>query len=114
MSQDNLLLGTSAAGVGLIGLLSAPAVVSLAAQLRNRESQPEIYEDEDGKSTPEAVKAYSAKIPKFFVLLFSVTGLGLSIALAVLSTLGESYGLFLQNWFSVGTWVRKLPPLKYL
>lgn len=104
MSQDNLLLGTSAAGVGLIGLLSAPAVVSLAAQLRNRESQPEIYEDEDGKSTPEAVKAYSAKIPKFFILLFSVTGLGLSIALAVLSTLGESYGLFLQNWFSVGTW----------
>ncbi|KAF7537646.1 hypothetical protein G7054_g3519 [Neopestalotiopsis clavispora] len=105
MSQELILLATSAAGLGLIGLLSAPSGLSLAAQLRNREPPPtEIYEDEDGKSTPEAVKAYSAKVPKFFVLLFSLIGLGLSIALAVLSTIGESYGLFLQNWLSVGTW----------
>ncbi|KAH6657339.1 P-loop containing nucleoside triphosphate hydrolase protein [Truncatella angustata] len=104
MSDKTIILASSAVGLGLVGLLSIPAIVSSAAQLKNREPRTEVYEDEDGKSTPEAVKAYTAKIPKAFILLFSLTGLGLSIALAVLSTLGETNGIFLENWFSVGTW----------
>lgn len=107
MSDKVTLLASSATGLGAVALLSVPAVLGLAAQLSSRESRPdEVYEDKDGKSTPEAVKAYSAKIPKAFVLLFSLVGLGLSIALAVLSTLGETNGIFLENWLSVATWVR--------
>jgi hypothetical protein len=111
MADKTILLASSVAGVTLVGLTSAPALLSFAKQLRSRESQTEIYEDEDGKSTPEAVKAYSAKVPKSFILLFSLAGLGLSIALAVLSTLGETNDMFLENWLCVGTWVSNwLPP----
>jgi hypothetical protein len=106
MSENTVLLATSAAGLGLVGLLSLPAVANTVIQLRARESKSEIYEDEDGKSTPESVKAYSAKLPKAFIIFFSVVGLGLSIAVAVVATLGETTGLFLENWLAVGTWVR--------
>lgn len=105
MSASTISLATSAAGTGLIGLVSLPAVINLAIQLRNRELKQETYEDADGKSTPEAVKAFSSKVPKAFVILSSVVGLGLSIAIAVLSTLGETNGLFLENWLTVGAWV---------
>ncbi|KAI0126931.1 P-loop containing nucleoside triphosphate hydrolase protein [Xylariales sp. AK1849] len=99
-----VLLATSAAGLGLIGLLSLPAVINLAIQLRKREAKTEGYQDEDGKSTPEAFAAFSNKVSKAFTILFSVIGLGLSLALAVLSTLGGIDGLFLENWLSAGTW----------
>lgn len=112
MSDKTVLLASSAAGLGLIGLLSIPAALSLASQLRRAESKTEVYEDEDGKSTPEAVAAYSAKVSKACILLFAVIGLGLSIALAVLSTLGETNGIFLENWLSVGTWVSRSLPRK--
>ncbi|KAK9788369.1 putative P-loop containing nucleoside triphosphate hydrolase protein [Seiridium cardinale] len=104
MSDRTILLASSATGLGLIALSTAPAVISSVAQLRSHESRSDVYEDEDGKSTPQAVKAYSAKIPKAFILLFSLIGLGLSIALAVLSTVGETNGLFLENWLGVVAW----------
>ncbi|KAI1875694.1 uncharacterized protein JN550_001980 [Neoarthrinium moseri] len=104
MSDKTIILATSIAGLGLIGLSSLPAAFSLGSQLRSKDSKSDVYEDEDGKSTPEAVAAYSAKVPKAFILLFSLIGLGLSIALGVLSTLGESNGIFLENWLSVGAW----------
>lgn len=106
MSNNTFVLASAVTGLGLVGVLSLPAVFGLAAQLRKREPRTEVYEDEDGKSTPEAVKAYTAKIPKAFILLFASVGLGLSIALAVRSTLRETNGIFIENWLSVGTSVR--------
>lgn len=105
MSEKTILFATSAVGLGLTGLLSFPAVTNIVLQQRTREAKPEIYEDADGKATPESVKAYSAKLPKIFLILLSVVGLGLSIAVAVVSTLGETTGLLLENWLAVGTWV---------
>ncbi|KAK8031803.1 hypothetical protein PG990_001537 [Apiospora arundinis] len=105
MSANIGFLGTSAASVGLVALFTIPAVTKLVLQLRTRDAKPsEIYEDKDGKSTPEAVKAFSAKVPKAFILLLSLAGLGLSIALAVLSTLDQEKDLFLENWLSVAAW----------
>lgn len=106
MSANIGFLGTSAASVGLVALFTIPAVTKLVLQLRSRDAKPsEIYEDKDGKSTPEAVKAFSAKVPKAFILLLSLVGLGLSIALAVLSTLDPEKDLYLENWLSVAAWV---------
>lgn len=108
---DNLLtLATSAAGLGIIGLLSAPSGASLTTQLRTRQlkSENDIYEDKDGKSTPEAVKAFSTKVPRAIVLIWSFIGLGISIALAILTTLGApspGNGFFVENWVCVGAWV---------
>ncbi|KAK8856528.1 P-loop containing nucleoside triphosphate hydrolase protein [Apiospora arundinis] len=105
MSANIGFLGTSAASVGLVALFTIPAVTKLVLQLRSRDAKPsEIYEDKDGKSTPEAVKAFSAKVPKAFILLLSLAGLGLSIALAVLSTLDPEKDLYLENWLSVAAW----------
>ncbi|OTB05135.1 hypothetical protein M426DRAFT_57371 [Hypoxylon sp. CI-4A] len=102
------VLVTSAVGLGVATVLSASAVLNLF-KLRSRGSKfpAKIYEDEDGKSTPEAVEAFSNTIPKIAVLVFSLVGLGLSIALAVTSTLGaqdQKGGLFLENWLDVIIW----------
>jgi hypothetical protein len=108
---DALFLDASAAvALAVIGLLSVPAVINLSAQLRQRDPKPEVYEDADGKSTPEATKSFSAKIPKAFIVVFSVIGLGLSIALAVLSTLDAEDALCLENWLSSATWVSESTP----
>ncbi|KAK8101300.1 hypothetical protein PG999_011674 [Apiospora kogelbergensis] len=105
MSANIGFLGTSAASVGLVALFTIPAVTRLALQLRSRDAKPsDIYEDVDGKSTPEAVKAFGAKVPKAFILFLSLVGLGLSIAVAVLSTLDQGKGLFLENWLAVAAW----------
>lgn len=110
LPQNTLLLATSAAGVGIVGLLSVPAVRNVLEQFRKKEpyDPSAIYEDVDGKSTLEATRAFSAKWPKAFILFFSAAGLLLSIALGVLATIGNGYvgeRLFLENWLCVGAWV---------
>jgi len=106
MTANIGFLGTSAASVGLVALFTVPAVTRLAQQLWSRDAKPSgIYEDADGKSTPEAVKAFSAKVPKASILFLSLAGLGVSIAVAVLSTLDQEKGLFFENWLAVAAWV---------
>lgn len=110
MSDDKtIVLVTSAVGLGVVAILSVPAALNLG-RLRSRGSKcaTDIYEDKDGKSTPEAVKAFSTKVPKAVMLVFSLIGFGLSIALAVISSLGTQgveSGLFLANWLAVIIWV---------
>lgn len=101
--------------VGLIGLASLPAVSTFILQLTTREPKQDTYEDEDGKATPESVKAYSAKVPKFFILLFAVLGCATAIATGVLTTLHiGNDGLLLENWLSAGASVSyNLSPLWY-
>ncbi|KAI0383463.1 P-loop containing nucleoside triphosphate hydrolase protein [Hypomontagnella monticulosa] len=108
MSDQTVVLVTSAVGLGLVAVLSLPAALNLG-RLRSRGSKSAtgVYEDEDGKSTPEAVKVFSTKIPKSVVLFFTLLGLGLSIAVAVISTLGSrgvGGGLFPENWLGVASW----------
>ncbi|KAI1384101.1 putative ATP-binding cassette transporter protein [Hypoxylon trugodes] len=105
MSDKTTVIVTSAVGLGAVAILTVPAALNLG-RLRSRGSKyaTGIYEDKDGKSTPEAVKAFSAKIPKAAILILSLIGLGLSIALAVNSTLDRQSiegGLFLGNWLGV-------------
>ncbi|KAI0137590.1 putative ATP-binding cassette transporter protein [Hypoxylon sp. NC0597] len=108
MPEKTAVLVTSAVGLGVVTIFSVPAVLNLG-RLRNRGSKfaTEVYEDKDGKSTPEAVKAFSNKVPKAIILIFSLVGLGVSITLAVVSTLstrGAEDGLFIDNWLSVAIW----------
>lgn len=97
----------SATGLGLIGLVSISAIVSLALQLATSELRQDTYEDEDGKATPESIKAYSAKLPKTLIVIFSVITSATSLATAVLATLHVGKDdLFLENWLSAGSSVR--------
>ncbi|KAG4219990.1 hypothetical protein PC116_g31531 [Phytophthora cactorum] len=116
--SDNktVVLVTSAVGLGVVAILSVPAALNLS-RLRSRgpKCATEIYEDKDGKSTPEAVKAFSTKVPKAVMLVLSLIGFGLSVALAVISTLGTQgieSGLFLANWLAVIIWVSSLLHMK--
>lgn len=108
LSPSNMLVDDSleiavATGLAIVGLVSLPAVASLALQLTTREPKQDTYEDKDGKATSESVKAYTAKWPKAFVVLFALVSSGASIATSVLTSLqsGNS-GLFLENWLSTG------------
>ncbi|KAH8159311.1 hypothetical protein CIB48_g8940 [Xylaria polymorpha] len=107
MSEDRVLLVSSGLGLGIVAAFSIPAAVHLVKQIRNRTPKTDGYEDKDGKSTEEAVKAFSTKLPKASILVFSVIGFCISIAIAVLSTLsprGQGDGLFLENWLTVPAW----------
>lgn len=103
-----------ATSVGLIGLASLPALSTFILQFTTREPKQDTYEDEDGKATPESLKAYSAKASKLFIVIFATLGCATAIATGVLTTLHiGNDGLFLENWLSAGASVswNPLPPL---
>ncbi|KAI1497200.1 P-loop containing nucleoside triphosphate hydrolase protein [Biscogniauxia marginata] len=107
MADDTMMLTSSALGLGIITILSSPSVAHVVGHLRSPSPKTESYEDEDGKSTPDALKAFSTKLPKALIIACSVIGLGTSVALAVLETLGprgQGDGLFLENWLAVPAW----------
>ncbi|CZT44803.1 related to multidrug transporter (yeast bile transporter) [Rhynchosporium secalis] len=103
---ENISTSLAAGSISLIliGLLTTPSVINIASHLRQPKSISEIYEDKDGVATERSVGEYSAKIPKTFLGIFTISGLASSIALAVLSTIGEEDDLFLENWFNVAQW----------
>lgn len=104
-SHDSELIG-NATGLAVIGLCSLPAVSSFIIQLRKRERRSTlIYEDPDGQSTPEAVKAFSNKSAKAIIVLLAVAGLFARLAHAVVAT-----GYLVQNWASEAAWVSPYGP----
>lgn len=101
-----------ATGLGIILLVSIPAVFTFILQLTTRQPKQDTYQDKDGKATPESVAAYSAKLPKTFIVFFAALTCTTGIATAVLATLhiGQD-GLFLENWLSAGASVSKIASL---
>ncbi|KAJ8120278.1 hypothetical protein ONZ43_g2973 [Nemania bipapillata] len=107
MPDDKTLLLSSGLNLGIVAAFSLPAIIHINKQIRNRAPKADGYEDKDGQSSKEAVKAFSTKLPKASILVLSVTGLCISIALAVVSTLTphrRGDGLFLENWLAVPGW----------
>ena len=106
MAINNIDIALTGTGLGLVGLATAHALVAAINQLRKRTPKDNFYEDVDGKSTPESIAAFSNRLPKLFILAFSVTGFGTSTAISVLSFLYAPFGeLFLKNWLIAGAWV---------
>ncbi|UNI23458.1 hypothetical protein JDV02_009276 [Purpureocillium takamizusanense] len=102
---EGLVLPLSAAALAFAGLATLPGTLSFLSQARNRTPKDNFYEDEDGKSTPEALAAFSNKAPKTAVLLFASLGFGLITAASVLATLSPaSHGLLLESWLLTGAW----------
>jgi hypothetical protein len=104
MPQNDSMLVVVGTGMAVTGLCSIPAATSLVLQLTRKEKNDNrIYEDGDGKATPESMKAFWAKPAKALILLFAAVGAALSIVLPVCSTGGES--LVVENWMSMAAWV---------
>ncbi|EHA49824.1 multidrug resistance-associated protein 1 [Pyricularia oryzae 70-15] len=97
---------SAGAGLSLVGIGSAPAVVALINRVfAKKQPRDEIYQDADGKSTPEAQAEFSNKLSKFLVIFFASIGLAGSLAVGVLVTQGRGgRNLFLDSWFNAGTW----------
>lgn len=107
MSRDSTLLGGLAAILAFIALCTLPALSGLIKQLRTRAPKDNFYSDQDGKSTPEAVAAFSNRWPKVFIAFFAALGCATSITLSVLSTTSSEgrQGLSLQDWTTTASWV---------
>lgn len=108
MPHDPMVVAV-ATGLGIILLVSIPAVFTFILQLTTRQPKQDAYEDKDGKATLESVAAYSAKLPKILIVLFAALTCSTGIATAVLATLhiGQD-DLFLDNWLSAGASVSKI------
>ncbi|OBT64235.1 hypothetical protein VE03_06829 [Pseudogymnoascus sp. 23342-1-I1] len=100
-------LAVGAIALVLVTVSSAASLRLIAPRWHSRKDNqlPPIYEDADGVATAETTAAYSTTAPKIAICLLTVLGLGVSIALAVLSTLDSRNGFFLGNWFTVAAWV---------
>lgn len=64
-----------------------------------------LYQDQDGIATEETQKRYTAALPKYLALSFSVLGLSASLGIAVYATVHPTLNLYVENWLSFGTWV---------
>lgn len=73
------------AGTALVGLLTLRAASAVVDRLNNRDVKQEIYEDDDGRATPESMKAFSTTRPKIAIVLFSAIGLVISIILVLVT-----------------------------
>lgn len=64
-----------------------------------------FYEDEDGVATEEALKQYSARIPRYLALASTLIGFVISTVLCALYEAQPSSSEHLAYWFTFGTWV---------
>ena len=105
LENDSRSLVAGVAALALVLLLTLPSVIGIASHLRDPKPKSNIYEDKDGVASEKSVAEYSAKIPKISLGIFTISGLSLSIALAVLGIVGESDGLLVEDWVNVAQWV---------
>ncbi|KAG9255956.1 P-loop containing nucleoside triphosphate hydrolase protein [Emericellopsis atlantica] len=104
-AEHMALLPVSATGFGLTCLFTVPAIVAIVRQTRKGAPKDQFYEDEDGKSTPEAIANFSNRVPKAVILFFSAVGLGTSTGVSVLTSLNPARdGLFYENWLVSASW----------
>ncbi len=105
MGYDSLVISVRTGLVALV-LFSLPSIAHIIRQFRRRDPKEDLYEDGDGKSTAEAMKAYSAKLSKTAILLFALAGFATSLAITVLVILRAGRdGLSLEDWLCSGAWV---------
>lgn len=115
LEKDSRSLVAGVAALVLLLLFTIPSTIGIASHLRDPKPKSNRYEDKDGISTEKSMAEYSAKVPKISIGICTITGLSVSIALAVLGILGEDDGMFIENWINVAQWVctRDSHPLSF-
>lgn len=106
MAVDTVSLAIAGTGLGLIvisTITSYAAPVSL--MLKYRKVPLDVYSDKDGTSTFELTSKFSTSFIRSIVGLFSLAGLGVATALAVLD-LQQRDSWFIENWINLAAWVR--------
>lgn len=95
--------------LGLLGLSTVPTLKIFGRALSRRrighEGLEKLYEDEDGIATIVSQRAFSTALQTYFLLGGTSSGLCLSIATAVQSTVQTTTGRCVQVWLAVACWV---------
>ncbi|PHH87815.1 hypothetical protein CDD83_8368 [Cordyceps sp. RAO-2017] len=109
MIDGTALLALSATALGIACIGSVPGALAVLGQRRKRTPRDHFYQDHDGKSTPEAVAAFSNKRPKAVIVVLSTLAFASIVAVAVLETAGSSRRrLLLESWLLAGSWAAVL------
>lgn len=104
LGNDSTSLASGAAGLGVVFLLTIPSIFDIFTHFRENKPKSATYEDKDGVASKESIERFSTKVPKVLLSVFTIAGLLVSVALAILGTL-EKDGLFLESWFNIAIWV---------
>lgn len=87
-------------------LLTTPSVLAIYSHFRRKKTKPRLYEDKDGVASEQSMAAYSAKLPKIVLAIFTIAGFAIATSLAVITTLNRNENsTFGQNWLNVAQWV---------
>lgn len=88
-------------------LLSFPSAKHTITSLKGRpiKKTTGVYEDQDGKSTPEDVAKFSTRTPKSLIAVFAATGCATSLYLFALDVAGAPQFILTNNWLYSVTWV---------
>jgi len=106
-------LATGSVALLLAAVDSVPAIKSIADRISRRSQLDEstlartVYRDDDGKASEQSLRAFSDKWPRVAIALFSVSGLSVTLALAVSTTLKDNAGNAILDWLQFGVWVSK-------
>lgn len=119
-NAEVLSIATGVLVLLFIVLSSVPAVLKTTRGLENDAQFTRLdvssvakpgYEDEDGDASEASLREYSDTWQKFAIAIFSVTGLELSLALAILSLQFTVQSvLVVPLWLQTGGWVGNLSP----
>jgi hypothetical protein len=107
-------LVVASVGLAIVALLTIRAIESIRRRLlhvrRTQISQHDLYEDQDGVATEQSVKDYTSTLRwlLYGTTLLTVTGIGISLSIAVLGTSGSlgSENLQIESWLGAAAWVR--------
>ena len=95
----------------VVFFITIPTALSLYSRVRAKRTEhgyegiQKLYEDQDGIATEETQKQYSAAVPKYLIFASTISGLLLSIASSVYSTVLPTRNLYTENWLTFGSWV---------
>ncbi|KAJ5935251.1 hypothetical protein N7466_004798 [Penicillium verhagenii] len=109
--SPNASIVTGSVALGVVGLGSIKAIKSIVDRILLRPQYDEgdlaitAYRDEDGEATEESLRAFSDKWQRVAIVVLSIAGLSISLALAILSTTSGNLNDTLVNWIQFAIWV---------
>ena len=112
---DEKSIVVGAAGLGVVGIFTAPALISIYKRLGGKRAYGykdgnALYQDEDGTATEKSQQDFSTIIPRSIALIAALGGLLVATAASVLRTRSPEDTLTVESWLAFGSWVGR----KYL
>ena len=106
--EKSMIVG--AAGLGVVGVCTAPALISLYKRFGGKKAYGyqngnALYQDEDGTATEKSQQEFSTIIPRSIALIAALGGLLVSTATSVLRTRSPEDTLAVESWLAFGSWV---------